>query len=47
MAKLEALNARVIEWDCDQEQCCQLLAEEAEWQQVLLVKNAVIKRVEG
>lgn len=46
LANLEALNSKLIEWDCDQEQRYQLLAEEAERQQVLLSKNAAIKRLD-
>ncbi|MEM1135016.1 MAG: KilA-N domain-containing protein [Bacteroidota bacterium] len=45
LANLEALNSKLIEWDCDQEQRYQLLTEEAERQQALLSKNAAIKRL--
>ncbi|MEO1517223.1 MAG: KilA-N domain-containing protein [Bacteroidota bacterium] len=45
LANLEALNSKLIEWDCEQEQRYQLLSEEAKRQRNILSQSAAIKRL--
>lgn len=46
LANLEALNSRLIRWDCDMEQRYQLLTESAADFKKTLEKNTAVKRIE-
>jgi hypothetical protein len=47
LANLEALNSRLIHWDCDMEQRYQLLAESAVDFRKTLEKSAAVQRIEN